>query len=79
MTEEARLEALRTRLVATGVEATDWLHEGLMRQFLFTDNNGIVWEGTWTPDGAGTSAGWAFDDSNPVPAREGREEGRLRH
>ncbi|MDP9367610.1 MAG: VOC family protein [Chloroflexota bacterium] len=42
VTDEASLEALQARLVATGVEVTDWLHEGPMRQFLFADNNGIV-------------------------------------
>ncbi len=77
--DEVSLEALRARLVATGVEATDWLHEGLMRQFLFADNNGIVWEVTRTPEGEGTSAGCVFDDADPVPAaRKIRAEGRLR-
>ena len=78
--DEAGLEALRDRLVAAGVEVTDWLHEGPMRQFLFTDNNGIVWEVTWTPTGAEVvPPGWELDDPDPVPAaREIRAEGRLR-
>ena len=78
MADEAGLEALRARLVAAGVEVTEWLHEGPMRQFLFADNNGIVWEVTWTPTGADVvPPGWAFDDPDPVPAaREIREEGR---
>ena len=78
--DEDELEALQARLVAAGVEVTDWLHEGPMRQFLFADNNGIVWEVTWTPTGAEeVLPGWAFDDPEPVPAaREIRAEVRLR-
>ena len=77
--DEAGLEALRARLVAAGVEVTPWLHEGPMRQFLFADNNGIVWEVNWTPAGAETAhAGWTFDDPDPVPAaREVLGEARL--
>ena len=51
-----------------------------MRQFLSADNNGIVWDVTWTPTGAEVvPPGWEFDDPDPVPAaREIRTEGRLR-
>jgi catechol 2,3-dioxygenase-like lactoylglutathione lyase family enzyme len=78
--DEEGLEALRARLVAAGVEVTEWLHEGPMRQFLFADNNGIVWEATWTPAGAeAVPPGWAFDDPDPVPAaRKLRAAGQLR-
>lgn len=77
--DEPGLEALRARLISAGVEVTDWLHEGPMRQFLFADNNGIVWEVTWTPSGSERAhAGWTFDDPDPVPAaREIQEQGRL--
>jgi catechol 2,3-dioxygenase-like lactoylglutathione lyase family enzyme len=74
--DEAGLEALRARLVAVGVEVTEWLHEGPMRQFLFADNNGILWEVTWTP--AGTTDDWKFDDPDPVPAAREIWEGRTR-
>lgn len=75
--DEPGLEALRDRLVAAGIEVTEWLHEGPMRQFLFADNNGIVWEVTWTPAGAEEGhAGWTFADPDPVPsAREIYEHG----
>jgi hypothetical protein len=63
------LEALRRRLVAAEVEVRDWLREGRMRQFLFADKNGIVWEVTWTPVGPERAhAGWTFDDPHPGPA-----------
>ncbi len=63
---ESDLEILRERLVAAGVEVTEWLHEGPMRQFLLSDNNGIVWEVTWTPEGA--TDDWELSDPDPVPA-----------
>ncbi len=76
--EEAELEALRERLVAADVEVTDWLHEGPMRQFLFADNNGIVWEVNWTPPGAEQEhGGWTFADPDPVPAAREIQEERL--
>ena len=77
--DEAGLDDLRDRLIEAGVEVTEWLHEGPMRQFLFADNNGIVWEVTWTPVGSEKAhAGWAFADPDPVPAaREILEQGRL--
>ena len=75
---EAELEALRARLVAAGVEVTDWLHEGPMRQFLFADNNGILWEVTWTPARA-TPDAWTLDDPDPVPAAREIWEGRMRN
>lgn len=65
--DEAALEDLRARLVAAGVEVTDWLHAGTMRQFLFADNNGILWEANWTPDGEGSADG-SFADPDPLPA-----------
>ena len=79
LADESWLEALRERLVAAGVEVTDWLHEGPMRQFLFADNNGIVWEVNWTPEEAeGEHGGMAFNDPNPVlAAREIMEQGRI--
>lgn len=64
--DESELEMLRERLGSAGVEVTDWLHEGSMRQFLFANNNGIVWEVTWTPDGA--TDNWDLTDPEPVPA-----------
>ncbi len=79
ITNEAQLEALRSRLVEAGVEVTEWLHEGPMRQFLFADNNGIVWEVNLTPASAGHGhAGWVFADPDPVAAaQEIQEHGRV--
>jgi catechol 2,3-dioxygenase-like lactoylglutathione lyase family enzyme len=77
--DEVELEALRARLVAAEVEVTDWLHEGATRQFLFADNNSIVWEVNWTPAGAETAPPWrAFDDPDPVLAARENREGRVR-
>lgn len=49
-----------------------------MRQFLFADNNGIVWEVTWTPIGSEKGhAGCILADPDPVPsANEIHEQGR---
>jgi catechol 2,3-dioxygenase-like lactoylglutathione lyase family enzyme len=75
--DEADLEALRARLAAAGVEVTEWLHQGAMRQFLFADNNGILWEVNWTP--AGATDEWDFDDPDPVPVAREIWEGQTRH
>lgn len=70
MADEETLQALRQRLVDRGVEVTEWLHEGPMRQFLFADNNGILWEVNWTPEGTDLEEDGvgAFGDLDPVPA-----------
>ena len=75
---EAGLEALRAQLVSADVEVTEWLHEGPMRQFLCADNNGIVWEVTWTPIGSEKGhAGWILAEPDPIPsANEIHEQGR---
>ena len=76
LTLELADEALRARLVAAGVEVTDWLNQGAMRQFLFADNNGILWEVTWTP--ATATDEWDLEDSDPVPAAREIWETRTR-
>ena len=78
--DEETLESLRQRLVDAGIEVTEWLHEGSMRQFLFADNNGILWEVNWTPEGTdkGTDAVGAFGDPDPVPAARAIIEARSR-
>ena len=78
--DEETLELLRQRLVDAGIEVTEWLHEGPMRQFLFADNNGILWEVNWTSEGTdkGMDAVWAFGDPDPVPAARAIIEARSR-
>ena len=81
--DEGALLGLRERLLSAGVEATELMDQGPIRQFLFTDNNGILIEVNWDPAGMTAmpvdyTSESRFDDPDPVPAvQELRREGRL--
>ncbi len=79
---EDDLVALRERLLAAGVEVTDLKNQGPVRQFLFADNNGIVWEVNWSSvDLARLPTeqrdALLFTDPDPGPAVRDIREGRM--
>src|SRR5512133_41762 len=80
--DEDALVELRERLLSAGVEATELMDQGPIRQFLFTDNTGILIEVNWDPAGITAmpvdyTSESRFDDPDPVPAvQELRREGR---
>jgi catechol 2,3-dioxygenase-like lactoylglutathione lyase family enzyme len=84
MEDEASLLALRDRLVRAGVAATEFMNQGPIHQFLFTDNNGIMIEANWAPydliiQPIDYSNSQLFNDPDPVPAvQEIMQEGHLR-
>ena len=84
MEDEASLLALRERLIRADVAVTELMNQGPVRQFLLTDNNGIMIEVNWSPYDIFTrpidySDSNLFNDPDPVPAvREIMREGRLR-
>ncbi len=82
--DEASLLALRDRLVSAGVAVSELMNQGPIRQFLFTDNNGILLEANWTPfdlvaQPIDYSNSQLFNDPDPVSAvQEIMQEGHLR-
>lgn len=82
--DEGVLIELRERLLSAGVEVTELMDQGPVRQFLFTDNNGIMIEVNWdraplTAMPVDYTSEWRFDDPDPVPAvQELRRGDRLR-
>jgi catechol 2,3-dioxygenase-like lactoylglutathione lyase family enzyme len=76
--DAAALVDLRERLLAAGVECNEIKDEGPVRQFFFSDNNGIVWEANCLMvDLALIPEGYLFDDPSPVPAVREIREGRF--
>ena len=76
--DEAALVELRERLLAAGVECNEIKDEGPLRQFFFSDNNGIVWEANYlTVDLALVPEAYLFVDPSPVPAVREIREGRF--
>jgi catechol 2,3-dioxygenase-like lactoylglutathione lyase family enzyme len=75
--DDAALVELRERLLAAGVECNEIKDEGPVRQFFFSDNNGIVWEANvMTVDLAAVPEAYLFDDPSPVAAVREIREGR---
>ena len=82
---EDDLLALRERLLAAEVECSPVIEQPPLRQFFFTDNNGIAWEVNWSPvtledlDRMPPEARDAllFPDPDPVPAVREIRAGRF--
>ncbi len=83
--DEVSLLVLRDRLIGARVAVTELMNQGPVRQFLLTDNNGIMIEVNWAPYNFITqpidySNSNMFNDPTPVPAvQEIMHEGHLRH